>query len=361
MIMAFNLEKLFVDVFAPQERDILTIMYDLPHGDIQDNKEWQDRRQMADGWHTQITAFSKRYGMTVNPIVTYNATGSHNSNMPQYGIWKGQQISIEDILKNSTIVISMPEYSATAPLIRLSKKYVDLRAASMPGVRRAMERTALAADYKKVAAICAQLAPLFRKADGIEVLFSTGHICYFDISNHSSVFEDNAILHPGAGIDADRVMNLPSGEVCVCPNEGENSRTAGEIPAIIDEETIVFVVEANQIVRVNGEGPIAEKKHQEFTTEKALRNIAEVAIGCNDKAVVTGNVLEDEKAGFHWAFGRSDFLGGKVRDQDFSSPEKVYHEDIVYAKGNPIVCKQLEFVFRNGVRKTAIKDGVLII
>ena len=29
-------------------------------------------------------------------------------------------------------------------------------------------------------------------------------------------------------------------------------------------------------------------------------------------AEVTGCVLEDEKAGFHWAFGRSDHLGGVV-------------------------------------------------
>jgi hypothetical protein len=360
-MMAFDLEKLFMAVFAPRTGDVVTIMYDLPHDRIHDNEEWHERREMAEEWHRKIEAFSKQYGMVVNPIVTYNATGSHNSNMPQYGIWKGQQTSIEDILRNSTIVISMPEYSATAPLIRLSKKHADLRAASMPGVTRAMERTALAADYEKVAAICAQLVPLFRKADGIEVLFSTGHICYFDLSNHSFVFEDNAILHPGAGIDADRVMNLPSGEVCVCPNEGDNSRTAGEIPAIIDAETIVFVVEANQIVRVNGEGPIAEKKRREFTAEIALRNIAEVAIGCNDKAVVTGNVLEDEKAGFHWAFGRSDFLGGKVGDQDFSSPEKVCHMDIVYAKGNPIVCKRLDFIFANGTRKTASTNGVLSI
>ena len=29
--MKFKLAKLFVDVFAPQNGDIVTIMYDLPH------------------------------------------------------------------------------------------------------------------------------------------------------------------------------------------------------------------------------------------------------------------------------------------------------------------------------------------
>jgi hypothetical protein len=361
IIMAFELEKLFADVFAPQNGEVVTIMYDLPHAKIQDNEEWRERREMADTWHRQITAFSKRYGMTVNPIVTYNATGSHNSNMPEYGIWKGEQTRLEDIIRDSNIIISMPQYSASAPLIGFTRKYTDLRIASMPMVTRAMEETGLSADYKKVAATCAQLAPFFEKADGIEVIFSTGHVCHFDISDHRTVLQDNGILHPGGGKDDFRLRNLPSGEVCICPNEAENSQTEGEIPVVSDEEAIVFVVKANQIVGVNGEGPIAEKMRREFTTEKALCNIAEVAIGCNDRAVVTGNVLEDEKAGFHWAFGRSDFLGGKVGVEDFSSPDKVYHEDIVYAKGSPIVCKRLEFVFSNGTRVTAVTDGVLSI
>ena len=37
--MKFNLEKLFVDVFAPQKGDAVTIMFDLPHSDIQDNHD----------------------------------------------------------------------------------------------------------------------------------------------------------------------------------------------------------------------------------------------------------------------------------------------------------------------------------
>jgi hypothetical protein len=359
--MAFELEKLFVDVFAPRSGDVVTIMFDLPHGDIPDHKEWRERRKMADGWHRQISGFSRKYGVLVNPIVTYDATGSHNADMPEYGMCRGEEVRLEDIIRNSTIVISMPQFTASAPLVGFMRKYQALRVASMPLATESMQETGLSADYRQLAATCARIAPLFERADGIEVTFSTGHTCYFDLSDHKTVFQDNGLLHPGAAAAAFRFANLPAGEVFTCPNEAENSRTAGEIPAVFGDETIVFVVRNNQIITVKGDGAVAKKKRQEFREEVALRNIAEVAIGCNDRAVVTGNPLEDEKAGFHWAYGRSDHIGGTVGAEDFSSPDKVYHLDIVYAKGNPIVCTRFDFIFPDGTRKTAITDGLLCV
>jgi leucyl aminopeptidase (aminopeptidase T) len=137
--------------------------------------------------------------------------------------------------------------------------------------------------------------------------------------------------------------------------------TEGEIPAVFDDQTIVFVVKHNRVVRVSGRGPTAERMRRDFDSEPALRNIAEVAIGCNDRATVTGNVLQDEKAGFHWAYGRSDFLGGTVGAGDFKSKERVFHKDIVYARGSPIVCRRLDFVFADGSHETAIVDGDLTV
>jgi len=47
-----------------------------------------------------------------------------------------------------------------------------------------------------------------------------------------------------------------------------------------------------------------------FAENDTRRNIAELGIGCNPKAVITGNILEDEKVGLHIAYGMSSHLGG---------------------------------------------------
>ena len=45
------------------------------------------------------------------------------------------------------------------------------------------------------------------------------------------------------------------------------------------------------------------------------RNLAELGIGTNDKATITGNVLEDEEVmgTVHLAFGDNSTFGGKVK------------------------------------------------
>ncbi|MBD3367964.1 MAG: hypothetical protein GF405_07315 [Candidatus Eisenbacteria bacterium] len=126
-------------------------------------------------------------------------------------------------------------------------------------------------------------------------------------------------------------------------------------------EILLFRVEHNQVVGVLGDGPLADEFRSMFDQEAALRNIAEVAIGCNPQAVVTGNVLEDEKAGFHWAYGRSDHLGGDVGPDAFSSPDLIRHMDIVYAVDNPVVCRKLDFVDEDGEHTTGVVNGELVI
>jgi leucyl aminopeptidase (aminopeptidase T) len=354
--MAFNLEILFVDVFAPADEEV-TIMYDLPTASIPDNDGWLARRKMAEEWHQKIKSFANKYKIKVNPVITYEAQGAHNMDLPEYGLCEAKRINIAEIVNQSTIILSMPEFSASAPLLIFTQKNQNLRVASMPMVTKTMEQTGLAADYNLIADECKNLARLFENAIGVELLFSTGHQCYFDISDNKTPLQDNGRLHKTTFAGDTRLRNLPSGEVCVTPNENPKSLTRGQLPIMQNGQLLVLNVEQNKIVGVEGKSKEARQKHREFMDEPAMCNIAEVAIGCNDMADVTGNLLEDEKAGFHWAYGRSDHLQGKIGVKDFSSPEKVIHLDFVYAKGNPIVCKKFEFIHTDGQRTLAIRDG----
>jgi hypothetical protein len=359
MVQTFDLEKLLIDVFAPQPREKVLVMSDLPHGELTDNEEWEERREMASEWHSVFERLGSRLGFSVHPFLTYAATGASNAPLPQEGEMDGQRVRFEDILSDTNIVVALTEYSATAPLIGFTQKLPSLRAASLPGVMKSMEETALAADYGEVARKSHILAGKLDQAVGARVKFSTGYTFYFDLRNRKADADDGQLHVDKKGM---RLINLPSGEAFSAPYEGElenqPSRTEGTIPVMYDDELVLFKVRGNRIVEVIGDGPLAAEKRDYFAVDEARRNIAELGLGCNDKAVISGSVLEDEKVlGMHWAYGRSDHLGGAVGVADFSDPGHVVHEDTVYAKGGPIEIASLILEYEDGTSEEIIRDG----
>jgi leucyl aminopeptidase (aminopeptidase T) len=291
-------------------------------------------------------------------MLRFNATGANNADLPEKGSFGTGDVDLVEALLGSSLVIAMTEFSATAPLSLLSDRKEDFRAASMPGVEKRMEKTALAADYAVVARRCNAIAGLMQGAVFCDVVFSTGHRCRFDLRCRQAEVDDGSLHRSKQG---HRLINLPSGETFVVPYEGEiagmPSWTAGTIPVAEKKETVLLHVAGNRIISVEGDGPAAKRFRGYFEEDPARANIAEVAFGLNDRAEVTGNVLEDEKAGFHWAFGRSDHLGGVVGVDDFKSPETVIHQDIVYAAGNPVQVTQAELVHPDGRRTAVIAGG----
>ncbi len=354
----FDLEKLLIDVFDPQAEEIVTVAVDLPHDGIADNAEWRERREMAEEWREAFARLGHERGFTVNPMLSYPATGANNADLPAAGWLEGEEVSLEEVLLGSTLVVAMTEFSATAPLSLLAERKEDFRAASMPGVLKRMEETALAADYAEVARRCQVIAEAMRGAQLCDVVFSTGHRCWFDLRHREPEVDDGFLPRFKEG---DRIINLPSGETFEVPYEGEiagdPSWTAGIIPVVEDGETVLFHVTGNRVGMVEGDGPAAERYADLFAVDPARPNIAEVAFGVNEMARVTGNVLEDEKAGFHWAFGRSDHLGGVTGVADFRAPETVVHQDIVYAKGNPVQVARAVIVHPDGRTVEIIRDG----
>ena len=90
------------------------------------------------------------------------------------------------------------------------------------------------------------------------------------------------------------------------------------------------------------------------------RNVAEIAFGYNRKARVTGVFIEDEKAGFHWGYGRSEFLGGTIAPKDFASPETVLHVDLPYAKECSITVSA-DLISSAGTRTAILRDGEYVL
>lgn len=363
--MRFNLEELFLDVFRPQPGEQVLIIQDLPHGNLKLNRGWVERLKMAKDWHRFFSRLGKKRGFKMHPLLSYKATGVDNTPLPRLGEIGGKEILIEDVLKKSNICLALTEYSATAPLIGFAKKFGRLRIASMPKVLKRMERTALAADYNEIARKSAILASKLDKAVGAQVKFSTNHRFYFDLRNRKGG-KDDGKCHPDKALEEIPLINLPSGEAFITPYEGENSeigpsKTGGFIPVQEEKEIIVLKVDKNKIVEVLGEGPAAKRKRRFFFLDKGRRNIAELGLGCNDKAIVTGNPIEDEKAGFHWAYGLSDHLGGVIGVNDFEDPQNAVHSDIVYAPENPIKISSLILIYPDGSKEEIMKECKYII
>ncbi len=356
--MAFDLMKLLTDVFDPQPGEVVTVACDVPRALGEDSEAWKERRAMAAEWQRAFAALGRGRNFTVRPLLTYRATGANGAELPDAGALAGQSVAMRETLLGSTLAAFLTEYSATAALDGLCREKEDFRAASMPGIAKWMERTSLAADYREVARRCKILERALLGATSLEVAFSTGHRCTFDLRHRKPEVDDGFLPRFKGG---DRVINLPSGETFIVPYEGEQpgqpSLTNGTLPVREGQELLSLRVEANRIVKVEGNGERAHTLRAFFAADPARTNIAEVAFGCNEWAQVTGNVLEDEKAGFHWAYGRSDHLGGAIGVKAFIQPETVVHQDIVYAKGNPIQVAEAACVRPDGMKVRVIRNG----
>jgi leucyl aminopeptidase (aminopeptidase T) len=114
--------------------------------------------------------------------------------------------------------------------------------------------------------------------------------------------------------------NLPAGEGYIAPLEEKSEGVIvinGSMAGVgkLEDEEIIITVKEGFATEIRG-GKAAEKLlsiMQPFG--KLAFNVAELGIGTNDKALVIGNVLEDEKAigTVHLAFGDNKSMGGTIR------------------------------------------------
>jgi leucyl aminopeptidase (aminopeptidase T) len=110
--------------------------------------------------------------------------------------------------------------------------------------------------------------------------------------------------------------NLPCGEGFISPAGGNGTLVIdGSLAGVgLADEPVELVVEGGHLTSARGGQGMA---FMELLTAHGDdgTNIAELGIGTNEKAKLTGNILEDEKilGTCHVAFGASAAIGGKVQ------------------------------------------------
>jgi leucyl aminopeptidase (aminopeptidase T) len=208
----------------------------------------------------------------------------------------------------------MPSLSHTTARKRASDG--GARGATMPGVTAGLLARLMSADFDAMSARCHAVARLLTASDDARLTCSRGTDMRFDLSGRAAIADDGDLTARGA------FGNLPCGEGFVSPAGGEGTIAVSSLPDGLVEEPVLLTVDNGLLVDAAGDGAAAFLAHLDAHGPLG-RNLAELGVGTNDRATLTGNTLEDEKilGTAHVAYGASAAIGGTVT--------VAVHEDVV--------------------------------
>jgi leucyl aminopeptidase (aminopeptidase T) len=187
-----------------------------------------------------------------------------------------------------------------------------VRAATMPQITRAMLERTMSADYAEVKRRSQAIAALLTAGSEVHITSEQGTDIVFGIEGREGISDDGDLREKAS------FGNLPAGEGFIAPVEGTASGTIvfdGSVVPFTELLTEPITVRMADGFAVDFSGGRAEewRSHMEPHGRDAF-NLAELGIGTNEKATLTGNILEDEKiiGTVHLAFGDNHTFGGTV-------------------------------------------------
>jgi leucyl aminopeptidase (aminopeptidase T) len=216
--------------------------------------------------------------------------------------------TIAAALEKADVYIAPTSRSLSHTVARKRASEAGARGATMPTVTEEVLARAMAVDFDVMAARSKAVAELLTDANEARFTCPRGSDFVLDLSSRQGIADDGDLTRPGA------FGNLPCGEGFIAPLGGEGTVVASSLASLgLGSEPATLTVRDGHITDATGGlGPqFLEllRAHGELGT-----NLAELGIGTNDRATLTGNVLEDEKilGTVHVAFGASAAIGGTV-------------------------------------------------
>jgi leucyl aminopeptidase (aminopeptidase T) len=186
------------------------------------------------------------------------------------------------------------------------------RVATLPGITEDSMKRTLSADYERIARLSKKIAKILTKGKTAHITTATGTDLLMDISTRPAN-EDTGLTHKKG-----EYTNLPAGEAYLAPLEGKSEGMLvvdGSMAGIgLLPRPLIIEVSKGYATKISGGAQASALKRLVKPFGKAGLNIAELGVGTNYKAKVTGLVLEDEKVlgTIHVALGDNASMGGKV-------------------------------------------------
>lgn len=214
-------------------------------------------------------------------------------------------------MKQADVVVCPTSFSLTHTQARLEAAKAGARIATMPGITQDMFfEGAVSADYGAVADLSLRVTDLLSNAREARIVKDGKELTM-------SLAGRNAVASTGLYREKGQSGNLPTGEAYIAPVEGTASGETifdGSIAGLGPLQKPV-AVRLEKGLLVDADGPDGKRLLEMLGDALEARNLGELGVGTNDRARITGVILEDEKVygTVHLAFGDNSTFGGNTR------------------------------------------------
>jgi leucyl aminopeptidase (aminopeptidase T) len=220
---------------------------------------------------------------------------------------------VAELMARVDVVLCPTSKSLTHTDARRNASAAGARIATLPGVTEAIMIRCMNADYHRIAERTHRLCALMEQTAVIRVESPAGTDLRLPIAGRRA--------HASSGLFRERGQsgNLPTGEAYLAPIEGQSSGVVvvdGSMAGIgLVSQAIRIVVEDGYATDITGGAQAEQLVGLLEPHGRDARNVAEFGIGTNDRAELTGVILEDEKVmgTIHIAFGDNKSMGGSIR------------------------------------------------
>ena len=220
--------------------------------------------------------------------------------------------SVAAAMAAADVVLAPTIQSLSHTAARKAASDAGVRIATLPGVTEEMLARVMSADMAELCRRGAAVAAALDAGQEARITCARGSDLRLGLEGRTAIPDAGRLTAGGA------FGNLPCGEGFIAPLEGTGEGTLvvdGSIAGVGRvSDPVTLTVRHGHLTEATGADGVALldllTAHGPDGT-----NVAELGIGTNEKAILTGEILEDEKVlgTAHVAFGASAAIGGTVQ------------------------------------------------